>query len=149
MEAILLIGLQAAGKSTFYQRRFACTHLRMSMDLAATRAREKRLIDSCLAAGRPFVIDNTNATVAQRSSYIVAAKSAGYKIIGYYFIPDVKASLARNSLRTGNAKIPVPGIYRTNKILQAPTHAEGFDQLYEVRVENEDFLVTQMDALEH
>jgi predicted kinase len=144
MQAIIFIGLQGSGKSTFYERRFASTHLRISMDLARTRAREKRLIDSCLHSGREFVIDNTNPTVASRAPYIAAAKSAAYRVVGYFFVPDLKASLERNAARSGVAKIPVPGIYRTNKILQPPTFSEGFDELYEVRAEQDEFYVTRV-----
>ena len=144
MQALIFMGLQGAGKSTFYLRNFATTHLRISMDLAKTRSREKRLIESCLASRREFVIDNTNPTVASRKPYIDAARSAGFRVIGYFFIPDVKASLERNARRTGKEKIPVPGIYRTNKILQPPTTAEGFDELFTVRIEGEEFVVNRI-----
>ena len=144
MQAVILIGLQAAGKSTFYLRHFASTHLRISMDLAGTRPREKRLIESCLASGRDFVIDNTNPTAASRKPYIDAAKSAGFRVIGYFFLPDVKASLERNARRTGKEKIPVPGIYRTNKIMEPPAYSEGFDQLFTVRVAGEEVIVDEL-----
>ena len=139
MNAVLFIGLQAAGKSTFYERFFARTHLRISRDLVNTKARELRLIELCIGSKRDFVIDNTNPTVARRAPYIALAKSAGYHLAGYYFVPDVKASLERNAGRIGKAKIPVPGIYRTNKILQRPTYGEGFDILYEVTLTTGDF----------
>jgi predicted kinase len=143
MHAVILIGLQGAGKSTFYERHFATTHLRISMDVAATRARERRLIERCLETHRDFVIDNTNATIASREPYLRLARAAGYRVTGYYFIPDIKASLERNSRRTGKAKIPVPGIYRTNKILQPPTLSEGFTELFQVRLVGEEFLISQ------
>lgn len=141
MEAVIFIGLQGAGKSTFYERRFASTHLRISMDLASTRARERRLIDHCLSAGRAFVIDNTNATIVSREPYLRLASAARFYITGFFFVPDVKASLERNSKRPGKAKVPVPAIYRTNKILQPPAYAEGFDDLFEVRVVEDEFLM--------
>lgn len=144
MEAIIFTGLQGAGKSTFYMRNFASTHLRISMDLAKTRARERRLIEWCLANRTDFVVDNTNATAANREGYIEAAKAAGFRVIGYFFVPDVKASLERNARRSGPEKIPVPGIYRTNKIMQAPAYAEGFDELYHVVVHGEDFVVERI-----
>ncbi len=144
MNSILFIGLQGSGKSTFYERFFAHTHLRVSRDLMNTKARELRLITTCLQAKRDFVIDNTNPTSAHRAPYIVLAKSAGYRLLGYYFVPDLNACLERNSLRTGKAKIPVPGIYRTNKILQPPTYAEGFDNLYEITLSGEDFRMSEV-----
>jgi predicted kinase len=144
MQAVIFIGIQGSGKSTFYERRFASTHLRISMDLAGTRAREQRLVEACLASGREFVVDNTNATAANRKQYILPAKAAGWRVIGYFFVPDVKAALERNSRRTGKAKIPVPGIYRTAKVLEPPSYGEGFSELYEVRVADEEFIVNAL-----
>lgn len=141
MEAVIFIGLQGAGKSTFYARKFASTQLRISMDLAKTRPREKRLLEDCFAARREFVVDNTNATISSRKNYIDAAKAAGFRVIGYFFVPDVKASLERNARRSGKEKIPVPGIYRTNKIMQPPTYGEGFDELFEVSLRGAEFSV--------
>ena len=74
MEAVILIGLQGAGKSTFYGRALAATHLRISMDLAGTRARERRVMEACLAAGQAFAVDNTNSTREQRRVYIAALR---------------------------------------------------------------------------
>ena len=75
MEAILFIGIQAAGKSSFDGDRFASTHIRVSLDLLKTRRREQHLLDECLAAGQRIVIDNTNPTREDRSRYIAAAKA--------------------------------------------------------------------------
>jgi hypothetical protein len=33
MEAVILTGIQAAGKSTFYQERFSGTHVRINLDM--------------------------------------------------------------------------------------------------------------------
>lgn len=65
MDAVIFIGLQGAGKSTFYQRQFADTHLRINLDMLRTRHRERRLFELCLAIEQPFVIDNTNASQAE------------------------------------------------------------------------------------
>jgi predicted kinase len=48
MEAIIFIGLQASGKSTFYKENFFNSHLRISNDLLKTKNRESRLIDFCI-----------------------------------------------------------------------------------------------------
>ena len=41
MQLILFTGVQASGKSTFYQQYFYHTHLRINLDMLKTRHREK------------------------------------------------------------------------------------------------------------
>ena len=54
MEAILFIGIQAVGKSTFYKERFFATHVRIRLDMFKTRQREQLILQACIAAqGRP------------------------------------------------------------------------------------------------
>jgi predicted kinase len=69
MEAIILMGLQGAGKSTFYQTYFFNTHIRINLDMLKTRHREKTLLQACLEAKQSFVIDNTNPKFEDRSRY--------------------------------------------------------------------------------
>jgi predicted kinase len=63
-ELVILVGLQASGKSTFFREQFAATHEHVSKDLLRnnrTRNRRQReLIEAALWAGRPVVVDNTN-----------------------------------------------------------------------------------------
>jgi predicted kinase len=70
MEAIILIGIQASGKSTFYKEKFFNTHIRVSNDLLKTKNRVKLLLDYCKNTGISFVIDNTNITKNDRKKYI-------------------------------------------------------------------------------
>lgn len=132
MEAVILVGIQASGKSTFYQRRFFDTHVRISRDLLRTRSREQQLMQTCLQTRQPFVIDNTNVTAEERARYIGAAKAAGYRVVGYFFRTEPRAAIARNKLRQGRAVIPVPGILGTYKKLEEPRMDEGFDELHAV-----------------
>lgn len=134
MEAILLIGIQGAGKSTFYKERFFATHVRINMDMLKTRYREKVLLSACLLAEQPFVVDNTNVVTAERARFIEPAKENAFRVIAYYFEPNVRASIARNAKRSGKAVIPVKGLLGTYKRLQLPTHEEGFDRIFRVRV---------------
>jgi predicted kinase len=106
MEAVILVGIQAAGKSTFYKQRFFATHVRISLDLLRTRHRERSLLEWCLAHGQPFVVDNTNPTVAERAAYIAPARAAGFRVVGYYFESNVPSSIRRNAVRSGNAACP-------------------------------------------
>jgi predicted kinase len=141
MEAVLLIGIQGAGKSTFYLRRFFHTHVRLSLDLLRTRRRERLLLEACLGARQPLVIDNTSVTAAERARYILPAKAAGFRVTGYFFEPDPRGSLRRNNEREGKRRVPPAGLFGTLKRLQRPRRDEGFDGLYRVRVsESGEFL---------
>jgi predicted kinase len=138
MELILLIGLQAAGKTTFYRQRLADGYTHISMDLLRNSPhparRQAQLIEQALQAGQPVVVDNTSPTVEVRASLIALGRQYRYRIIGYYFPPDVAASLKRNAGREGKAKVPPVAVYATRKKLQPPSYAEGFDQLYSVSI---------------
>jgi predicted kinase len=41
VEAVLFMGIRASGKSTFYQERFSCTHVRINLDMLKTRINER------------------------------------------------------------------------------------------------------------
>src|SRR5829696_7896168 len=105
MEAIIFIGIQGSGKSSFYKERFFHTHVRINLDMLKTRRRQQLLLEACLEAGQPFVADNTNVTAEKRASFIAPARAAGFRV-GYYFRSDVKAALLRNSLREGAERVP-------------------------------------------
>jgi predicted kinase len=130
MEAVVLVGIQASGKSTFYQQRFFDTHVRISRDLLRTRNRERLLLQACLDSKQPFVVDNTNVLAEERARYIGPAKAAGFRVVCYYFRTETRAAIARNRLRQGKAVVPIPGILSTYKRLEEPRMDEGFDELY-------------------
>ena len=143
MEAVILIGIQGSGKTTFYRERFSETHVRISLDELRTRERERALIRECLKEGRPFVVDNTSVLASARAIYIAAAKAAGFRVTAYHFRVPLRTAIARNNRRQAGAIVPVPALIATLKRLQPPTLNEGFDQIYmvELAADNE-FLVT-------
>jgi predicted kinase len=132
MEAVILVGIQASGKSTFYQQRFFDTHVRISRDLLRTRNRERLLLQACLESKQPFVVDNTSVMAEERARYVAPAKAAGFRVVCYYFRTETRAAIARNKLREGRAVVPIPGILGTYKKLEEPRMEEGFDELYTV-----------------
>jgi AAA domain len=133
-EAVIFCGIQASGKTTFYRERFAATHTRVSLDEIRTRARERALLERCLASHTPFVVDNTNATRAARAPYIAAARAAGFRVVGYFFRSDPKKAFERNRKRPGKEAIPAGGLFATAKRLEPPTMDEGFDSLHVVEI---------------
>ena len=143
MEAVIFIGLQAAGKSTFYVQRFFRTHVRINMDMLGTKHRERLLLDACLAGKQPFVIDKVNAAAVDRATYIQAAKAAGFHVVGYYFQSKLDDCLARNAARSEAERVPDVAILGASRRLQRPSRAEGFDQLYYVRTITGEFVVEE------
>lgn len=141
MEAVVFVGLQASGKSSFFKERFFSTHVRISLDLLRTRNRERRLLTVCLETQQPFVIDNTNPTREERAKYIDAAKSAKYSVVGFYFRSKAEECLTRNQQRTD--RVPDVGILSTAKKLELPTLEEGFDTLRYVRLTEVGFVVEE------
>lgn len=135
MEAVILIGVQGSGKSTFYREKLFDTHVRISLDLLRTRQRERVLMQACLTSGQRFAVDNTNVLRVDRAVYIAAAKAAGFRVAGYFFDVELKEALRRNGTREGAAKIPVPGVIGTWKRLERPELSEGFDELVVVKHE--------------
>lgn len=134
MEAIIFVGIQATGKSTFYRDHFFHTHVRINLDMLKTRHRERILIEACVRAKQRFVVDNTNVLAKERAVYIQAARHGGFSVIGYYFQSNVAESIRRNSQRSGKQLIPPKGIGGTAKRLQLPRFEEGFDRLYHVSI---------------
>lgn len=134
MQAVIFIGIQASGKSTFCRDRFFNTHIRINLDMLKTRHREKIILQACLQAKQPFVVDNTNPTREDRARYISPAKDANFRLVGYYFESVLEDCKRRNAQRTGKARIPIPGIAATYKKLILPSYAEGFDELYSVKI---------------
>jgi hypothetical protein len=119
MEAIVLSGVQGSGKTTLYRDRFAATHEHVSLDVLGSRAREEKLLAACLEECRPFVVDNTNPTVADRARYVDAARAAGFKVIGYLVEGDGR------SAHVGPGTVAV-----TARRFVRPTPEEGFDELF-------------------
>ena len=137
-DCVILIGLPAAGKSTFYRERFAGTHDHISKDLLRNNRkpdrRQEQLLQESLAGGRSLVIDNTHASVATRAPLIRAARAYGARVIGYYFPTEAGAALRRNRAREGRERVPDVAIFAVRKRLQPPTRDEGFDELFEVKL---------------
>ena len=139
-KCILFTGLQASGKTTFYRQQFP-NLVHVNLDTLHTRNKERLLMDECFAAGSSFVVDNTNPTGKVRAKYIEAARKHGYRVIGYYFQSSISACKERNSMRTGKALLPVSALAATHRILEVPDRAEGYDELYYVRIVGDRFIV--------
>jgi predicted kinase len=133
MELVMFIGIPGSGKSTFYTQKFLNTHVRINRDMLRTETREKILIEACLRAKQPFVLDNTNVTREKRAGYIAQAKAAQFRVVGYFFDCPVQEALKRNDQRTGKARVPAVAIHAIAKKLERPQLSEGFENLFFVK----------------
>ena len=133
LELIIFVGLQAAGKSTYYHANLAATHVHVSKDLMKNtrdrNAKQQQMIEASLAAGRSVVVDNTNPTPAVRAPLIETGRRMGARVVAYFFETAVKDAVARNRLREGRARVPDVVIYIAARKLVPPSFSEGFDEV--------------------
>lgn len=138
---IIFIGIQASGKTTFYQNHFKGTYEHVSLDVLNTRNKERLAIEQCIEQKKSLVIDNTNPTREDREKYITMAKANQYQVIGYYFESSIGKCIERNEKRSGKAKVPRCAVISTSKKLELPDWEEGFDKLYYVHLEDSEMKV--------
>lgn len=142
-EAVIFVGIQGSGKTTFYRERFFETHVRINLDMLRTRRREQLLFKACLQSGQSFVVDNTNPLATDRARYIEAARVAGFSLVAYFFQTALRDAMRRNNQRAGKSKIPPAALAGTLKKLQPPTVNEGFSKVHTVEISAENqFVVT-------
>jgi predicted kinase len=141
MEAVILCGVQGAGKSTFFRERFFDTHVRISRDLLRTPNRERVFLAACLETRQPFVVDKINPQAADRRPYVEAALAAGYRVVAYWFDVPAEDAIARNAARPERARVPVKAILGTRKRLEPPRPQEGFAAVHRVLVGADGFTV--------
>jgi predicted kinase len=134
MEAVIFIGIQGSGKSSFFRERFFDTHVRINLDMLRTRRREELLVAACLGAGQSFVIDNTNTLPSDRARYVGPARLAGFRTVAYFFESNLQEAMQRNNLRAGKQKIPAPAVVAAFKKLVPLSADEGFDEIYIVKL---------------
>lgn len=134
MEAVILIGIPGSGKSTYFRRHLVDTHVRISQDLLRTKHRQAVLLGACVGAKIPFAVDNTNVTRSERRPFINAAAEAGMAVVGLFFESKIEECLARNELRSGQARLPAVGVRGRRNELEFPSLAEGFVRLSFVKI---------------
>jgi predicted kinase len=146
MEAVIFVGIQGSGKTSFYRDRFFESHVRISLDMLRSRQREQLLLAACLQGKQSFVIDNTNPLPGDRSRYIGPARASGSRVVAYFFETTLQDAIRRNNHRAGKHRIPVPGIAGTFRKLQAPKFEEGYDEIYTVRISPENGFVVERES---
>ena len=136
----ITIGVQAGGKTTFC-RQYLNDFAYISLDIVKTRSKEDRMITGIIPTGQNIVIDNTNPTKAERAKYLNIARQNGYKTVGLYFRSAADECIKRNSQREN--PVPLKGLLATAKKLEQPSYGEGFDELYYIKIENNQFIISE------
>lgn len=142
-QAVIFIGIQASGKSTFYFTQYFRTHVRINLDMLHTRHREYIFLNACLSTHQSFVVDNTNLTRVERARYLPIAKEHGFFRVGFYFRSKISEAIERNASRPAEDRIPEIGIRGAHAKLEIPSFDEGFDELNYVSIkENGEFSIS-------
>jgi predicted kinase len=167
VELVILVGIQASGKTTFYRRHLAEGYAHVSLDRwrgqGNVRSKEHRAIMEGLraaaqaAAGvRGVVVDNTNITAQARRRYFdyaaefAAAGGCPVRLTAYFFDAALDGCLRRNQERPTDAprgspyRVPPPAIVAFRRRLERPTHQEGFHRLCRVSIDPQgNFLIQE------
>ncbi|MFL6063697.1 MAG: AAA family ATPase [Friedmanniella sp.] len=132
-ELVVMVGLQASGKSTYVARVLAKDHEVVSKDhwphARRREQRQLRVAEQHLQDGRSVVVDNTNASVERRAGLVALAHRLGVPVRAVFVSTPFAVCEQRNAGRTGRARVPDIGLRATAKILVPPTIAEGFDRV--------------------
>jgi predicted kinase len=132
-ELVVMVGLQGSGKSTWVRDHLAATHAVVSKDhwprARRREARQRRVVDALLAAGRNVVVDNTNPTPADRAPLVALARVHRAAARAVHLDVPLQVCLDRNAAREGRARVPVVGVLATRGRLVAPSTDEGFDRV--------------------
>lgn len=131
-EVVVLVGLQASGKSTYARSQLA-QHRLISKDLLRNNSNRQRrqlqLLQQALQAGEAAVIDNTNPGVEDRLPLIEMARKWGAPIRAVFLDTPRVVCWERNALREGRARVPEVGLKVVHSRLQPPTLEEGFAEV--------------------
>jgi len=147
-EAIFLVGIPTAGKSTFSNQQKYKNYTRVSSDdILQEIAKEKqqsyntifkgnirfaqiammKVLRKAIEEDKSIIWDQTNISKKQRREKLKHIP-AHYKKTAVYFIVDLETALKRNTQRPGKV-IPPEILERMIKEYELPTNEEGFDTI--------------------
>jgi predicted kinase len=132
-----MVGLQGCGKTTWVLEHLAGSHTVVSKDhwprARRREARQQRVVAELLAAGSSVVVDNTNASAAERAPLVAAARAAGVPVRAVWIDTPRQVCEERNAARDGRHRVPLVGLLATRGRFAPPSGEEGFDRVDVVR----------------
>lgn len=147
--AILFVGIQGSGKTSFYKERLrplGFTYI--SLDELHNRKLESTLFQEAIASGANLLVDNTNPTRAERARYIEPLRQAGYdRIICCFFQSRIRDCIARNHQR--GTTVPDKAIAATSNRLELPSVDEGFTDIFFIKIGQSSFNISQYIPMNH
>jgi predicted kinase len=147
-EAIFLVGIPTAGKSTFSNQKQYQNYVRISSDdILQEIAKERqqsyntvfkgnirfaqiammKVLRKAIEEDKSIIWDQTNISKKQRREKLKHIP-AHYKKTAVYFIVDLETALKRNTQRPGKV-IPPEVLERMIKEYELPTLEEGFSEI--------------------
>jgi predicted kinase len=136
-ELVVMVGLQACGKSTWVRAHLGGTHVVVSKDhwpnARRREARQRRVVAELLADGASVVVDNTNPSPAERAPLLELARAAAVPARAVHLDVPLYTCRQRNDARSGRARVPLVGLYGTAGRLTTPTTDEGFTEVLVVQ----------------
>lgn len=111
-EVVVLVGLQASGKSTYARSQ-------LPQHTLVSKRRQLQLLEKALQAGEAVVVDNTNPAIEDRQPLIEVARKWGAPVRAVFLDTPREVCWERNAAREVEA----------HSRLQPPTVEEGFDEV--------------------
>ncbi|CDW76414.1 bifunctional polynucleotide phosphatase kinase-like [Stylonychia lemnae] len=138
-EIILFFGSPGSGKSTFWKNHLS-DYVRVNNDTLKTPQKCMAVCEEGLKAGKSVVIDNTNATLEQRTRYLTLAKKYNVSIRCFMFDVTKEVCMHNNTQRKVNShrqhlsgKIPNIPIHSFFKNSEKPQEKEGYAEIKKIQ----------------
>jgi bifunctional polynucleotide phosphatase/kinase len=126
---VLLVGYPASGKST-YCRSVLNGYERISRDELGTMPKCLKRARSFLEAETSVVIDNLNASRADREPFITLAHELKASVVVIHFRIRMSMAQAWNEKRGEAGHVPAVVYYTYRKRFELPEPDEGIDEIY-------------------
>jgi predicted kinase len=133
LTVIVLVGLPAAGKTTWAQTHYSNFN-RIDGDSLKTSKKVANALFASLQSGRNTIVDATNVTVERRRDIIIEAQKFNALVYAVVFRLPIAICQERAKSREaqGGSHIPPVAFHTSNSRYVEPSLAEGFAAIVSV-----------------